>query len=388
MSWMDGRIHRRGHGDQGDRGDQEDQSNHSERRVQGCQGNQRNWKSWGKRAILASLFLCMGFSMESLAKRVDGGVTQREEADSVLVGSLTVAMDVGTGTGSGGTASEGTAAAKANEGAVSSDGTASSGGTTAEAAAGISAEEADAAASDGTAAEGAGQSDGATPQEAEDAENPYLIFSNGRYVDISKPMVALTYDDGPRAANGNRIMDLLEQYNGRATFFLVGNMVNANKAEVQRMAADGMEVANHSWDHQYFNKLGAAAIQSEVSKCNAAIYEACGVMPTLIRLPGGNITNTVRANVSMPMIYWTIDTRDWQHRSAAKTIEHVVGKVKDGDIVLMHEIWDSTVAAQETIIPALANQGFQLVTVSELAAFRGYVLGTGVQYVSFPMKAQ
>lgn len=220
-------------------------------------------------------------------------------------------------------------------------------------------------------------------QQAQAAENPNLVMSNGRQLDLTKPMVALTYDDGPFPAVGNLLMDELAKVNGRATFFMVGNRVAGAKEEVQRMVREGHEVANHSWDHQYFNKLGAEAIRSEVAKTNEAIAAACGVTPTLMRLPGGNINATVRANVNMPMIYWSIDTLDWKTKNAQKTIDAVVGKVKDGDIVLMHEIWKQTGVANQTIIPALAKQGFQLVTVSELAKYKGHTLGLGQQYSSF-----
>lgn len=240
--------------------------------------------------------------------------------------------------------------------------------------------------STGTEAASQTQSQSVAQETAAGTENSNLVMSNGRQLDLTKPMVALTYDDGPDSAKGNRIMDILEQYNGRATFFLVGNRVAKNAAEVQRMVKDGMEVANHSYDHSYYNKLGAEAIRAEISRCNEAIAAVSGVTPTLCRLPGGNITATVRANVSMPMIYWSIDTLDWKTKSAQKTAEAVVGKVKDGDIVLMHEIWASTVEAQATIIPALVQQGFQLVTVSELVQYRGYQLTTGQQYSSFPKK--
>ncbi len=243
------------------------------------------------------------------------------------------------------------------------------------------------AAAETSAQSAAGETTAAsTESTAAGAENSNLVMSNGRQLDLTKPMVALTYDDGPDSAKGNRIMDILEQYNGRATFFLVGNRVAKNAAEVQRMVKDGMEVANHSYDHSYYNKLGAEAIRSEISRCNEAIAAVSGVTPTLCRLPGGNITSTVRANVTMPMIYWSIDTLDWKTKSAQKTAEAVVGKVKDGDIVLMHEIWASTVEAQETIIPELVKQGFQLVTVSELVQYRGYQLTTGQQYSAFPKK--
>ncbi len=228
-------------------------------------------------------------------------------------------------------------------------------------------------AAQGTKTESAAQSEGGK------------VMSNGRYVDPAKPMVALTYDDGPYAAVGNIIMDECAKVNGRVTFFMVGNRVGNYASEVKRMAAEGHELGNHSYDHALFNHLGGAQIQAEVAKCNQAIANVSGVTPTIMRLPGGNITNTVRKNVSMPMIYWSIDTLDWKTRNAQSTINAVVGKVKDGDIVLMHEIQKSSGEAAKTIIPELAKKGFQLVTVSELARFKGATLsgGNGKQYSRF-----
>lgn len=228
-------------------------------------------------------------------------------------------------------------------------------------------------AAQGTKTESAAQSEGGK------------VMSNGRYVDPAKPMVALTYDDGPYAAVGNIIMDECAKVNGRVTFFMVGNRVGNYASEVKRMAAEGHELGNHSYDHALFNHLGGAQIQAEVAKCNQAIANVSGVTPTIMRLTGGNITNTVRKNVSMPMIYWSIDTLDWKTRNAQSTINAVVGKVKDGDIVLMHEIQKSSGEAAKTIIPELAKKGFQLVTVSELARFKGATLsgGNGKQYSRF-----
>lgn len=207
--------------------------------------------------------------------------------------------------------------------------------------------------------------------------------SSGRQLDGSKPMVALTFDDGPQPSVGNRIMDCLAQYGGKATFFMVGDRVAARASEVQRMVAEGHEVANHTMNHKYLQTLGASAIQAQVNQANDAIQAACGVRPTLMRLPGGNHNSTVLANTGMPMIQWNIDTLDWKTRDAAKTVAAVVGKVKDGDIVLMHELYSQSGDAALQIIPALVNQGFQLVTVSEMAAAKGYNLQAGKLYSSF-----
>lgn len=199
------------------------------------------------------------------------------------------------------------------------------------------------------------------------------VLSGGRWIDPSKPMIALTFDDGPYAPVGNRIMDCLEQYNGRSTFFVVGNRVSQYKTEIRRMHDNGHEIANHTYEHKYLTKLGAEAIRSQIERCNDAVAAITGEAPKLVRLPGGLKNSTVLANVHYPMIMWNIDTMDWKTKNAQKTIAAVVGKVHDGDIVLMHELYTASGDAAVSIIPALTEQGFQLVTVSEMARFRGGV---------------
>lgn len=240
------------------------------------------------------------------------------------------------------------------------------------------------AAAQQTAAEAAAQqaaAEAAAQQAA--AEAAAQQQAAGRTIDPSKPMVALTFDDGPQPSVGNRIMDCLAQYGGKATFFMVGERVPSYKTEVQRMVAEGHEVANHTMNHKYLQKLGAAEIQSQVTKCNDAIEAACGVRPKIMRLPGGNHNATVLANTHMPMIQWNIDTLDWKTRNAQKTVDSVLNQVKDGDIILMHELYSQSGDAALRIIPELTNRGYQLVTVSEMAAAKGHTLQAGKLYSSF-----
>lgn len=203
-----------------------------------------------------------------------------------------------------------------------------------------------------------------------------------RYIDPAKPMVALTFDDGPQTNVDNQIMDCLSQYGGKATFFIVGERVASRQPAVQRMVAEGHEVANHTMNHKYLQKQSAAEIQRQVRLCNDAVLAACGVRPAVMRLPGGGYNNTVLANTNMPMIQWSIDTLDWKTRNADKTVAAVVGKVKDGDIVLMHDLYSQTGEAALRIIPELTAQGYQLVTVSEMAAAKGRPLQAGKIYSS------
>lgn len=205
----------------------------------------------------------------------------------------------------------------------------------------------------------------------------------GRQIDPNKPMVALTFDDGPYAPVGNRIMDCLAQYGGKATFYVVGERCASYKTELQRMVAEGHEIGNHTNNHKYLNKLDAAQIREQIQKGNQAIIDASGKGAATVRLPGGCKNATVLANVDAPIVLWSIDTLDWKTRNAQKSIDAVLGHVKDGDIVLMHELYNASGDAALTIIPKLVEQGYQLVTVSELAQYRGG-MENGKIYYSFP----
>jgi len=155
---------------------------------------------------------------------------------------------------------------------------------------------------------------------------------------------------------------------------MVGTNVDSNAAVIRRMAEQGCEVANHTNDHKYLTKIGAEGIRSQVGSVNQKIASACGVSPVLMRPPGGYVDGaslSVLGSMGMPAIMWSIDTRDWQHRNAQRTIDTVLDQVKDGDIILMHDIYEPTAQAAEVLIPELTARGYQLVTVSELASFRG-----------------
>ena len=214
-----------------------------------------------------------------------------------------------------------------------------------------------------------------------------LVFSGGRYIDQSKPMVALTFDDGPDVQVDGVLMDELEKVNGRSTFFVVGQRVEKFPEDIKNTVERGHEIGNHSYDHDiHLSSKGQDYIRNEFDKTDDAVEKAAGVRPALVRLPGGNISNDVKAVVKKPLIFWSIDTEDWRSRDAEKTQNSILSQVKDGDIVLMHALYLSTAQACKTVIPELHARGYQLVTVSELIHFRGQNVqgGNGVQYKSFP----
>ncbi|MCD8084260.1 MAG: polysaccharide deacetylase family protein [Clostridiales bacterium] len=196
-------------------------------------------------------------------------------------------------------------------------------------------------------------------------------------IDPTKPMVALTFDDGPSASATLRILEALSQNGGRATFFMVGRQVTKYPDVVRSVAASGSEIGNHTYDHVAMTKEDPTELAEQLSKNNQTISSVCGVAPVLMRPVGGAQSDTgmtVVGAVSMPAVLWSVDTLDWKTRDAQSTIAAVLDTVQDGDIILMHDLYDATAEAAETIIPELTERGYQLVTVSELASYRGGML--------------
>ena len=196
-------------------------------------------------------------------------------------------------------------------------------------------------------------------------------------IDPNKPMVALTYDDGPSASATPRILAKLQECGGRATFFMVGKQAERNMGIVKQMAEQGCEVANHTYDHTLMTKVAPAELASQLARTNQVVSDASGISPILMRPCGGARSDAgmnVVGAISMPAVLWSIDTLDWKTRDAQTTINAVLEGVKDGDIILMHDLYDATADASQTIIPELINRGFQLVTVSELSSYRGGML--------------
>jgi len=198
-------------------------------------------------------------------------------------------------------------------------------------------------------------------------------------IDPDRPMIALTFDDGP----GERtieILDKLEQYGSSATFFLLGSNVTRRSEVVEEIAASRSEIGNHSFTHTILTSLNKDAIRAEVEGTNHAIEEIIGESPTLFRPPYGATNHLIRTAVDMPMILWTVDTLDWRYRNVQTIIDNVLNNAGDGDVVLLHDIHDATVDATLILIPELVSRGYQLVTVSELAEAKGIYLENGEIY--------
>ena len=209
-----------------------------------------------------------------------------------------------------------------------------------------------------------------------------LISKEVTSIDPKKPMIALTFDDGP-GKRTEELLDVLEEYHAHATFFVLGDKVDRYEDAIRKMQKIGCEVGNHSYDHEDLSKLKKKGLNKQIDTTNKLIKDLTGVSTMLVRPPYGAISDTMKKQLDQPMILWNIDTLDWKTRNSEKTIDAVMKDVKDGDIVLLHDIHSETIDAAVELIPMLLEEGYQLVTVSEMAAVKGISLEAGERYTDF-----
>ena len=193
-----------------------------------------------------------------------------------------------------------------------------------------------------------------------------------RRVDPDKPMIALTFDDGPGPGT-RRILRALESVDGRATFCMVGDRVNDYAQTARMVAEQGSEIATHTLSHPNLAKLSAGEVRAELEQSIAAIEQVTGVRPGVLRPPYGSTSEDVQQicrEMGVVIANWNVDTEDWRVRDADAILNHVLDNARDGAIVLCHDLYPETAAAMEQAVEALAAQGYQLVSVSELLQAR------------------
>ena len=209
------------------------------------------------------------------------------------------------------------------------------------------------------------------------------IASFKRRIDPSKPMIALTFDDGP-SEETDRILRVLAEYNSRATFCVIGNKVETYADVIKRTVAGGNEIACHTWSHPKLTELSYATIKSQIERTNNAVREITGgYQIKVLRPPYGSVNKNVRqvcAELDMVIAHWEVDTKDWSTRSTSKTYRAIINGASNGLIVLCHDLYSTTAAAAEQAIPELVARGYQLVTVSELLSFHKNGVTPGTVY--------
>lgn len=201
-------------------------------------------------------------------------------------------------------------------------------------------------------------------------------------------LIALTFDDGPYSPVTERILDVLEKNGARATFFVVGNRVASYKSSVERAAKLGCEIGSHTFTHQNLTKVSVEGMKSELEKTNDAVSKITGHDITVLRPPEGAVNDSVRAHANYPLVLWSVDSKDWKYRNAAKDYDNVVNNVFDGCIILMHDLYPATADAVTKFVPELVAKGYKFVTFSELMELRGVKTENGVKYFSAKPKDQ
>ena len=197
--------------------------------------------------------------------------------------------------------------------------------------------------------------------------------------------VALTFDDGPSGRFTRELLDGLQQRGARATFFLCGYRIKEYPEEARRIYEEGHEIGYHGYSHKNMRDMSRRAIAQELIDTRALLPEDCE--PVLFRPPGGFVTDGVRqvAEVrQLTLLRWSVDPRDWAVSSTAAIEASVLKHVKDGDVILLHDMTATSVRAALDIVDTLQQQGFRFVTVSELAQLREIRLKPGKTYTDFP----
>ena len=197
--------------------------------------------------------------------------------------------------------------------------------------------------------------------------------------------LALTFDDGPSGRFTARLLDALAEREVHATFFLCGYRIEQFPELTARIALEGHEIGTHGYAHKFFSGLSPKDVCCDLERAQRCIEDAGGE-PTLLRPPGGIFdAKVLRQSVcaDLPVILWSVDPEDWRRSDSGAVAADIIREAKNGDIILMHDMSDSSVDAALRVIDALTAQGFRFFTVSELAALSGTPLQGGQAYYRF-----
>lgn len=197
--------------------------------------------------------------------------------------------------------------------------------------------------------------------------------------------VALTFDDGPSGRFTRRLLEGLEERQVQATFLLCGYRLKTYPELAQKIYGAGHEIGLHGYSHKNMATLSRGELQKEIADTRALLPPGCEAV--FLRPPGGSgsaLVAQVAAQNGLAILTWSVDPRDWAVHDAAAVEAAVVSQVRDGDVILLHDLSDSSVDAALAIIDRLQEEGFQFVTAGQLASLRGVTLQPGKTYTCFP----
>lgn len=192
------------------------------------------------------------------------------------------------------------------------------------------------------------------------------LDTNEKDMTSENKRVALTFDDGPDPKVTTQILETLKKYDAKATFFMLGSRVEYYPDIAKNVQAAGHELGNHTWTHPNLVKASAKKISNEINNTSTIIEDVTGQKATSFRPPYGAFNDTVSEQSDLPIILWDVDTLDWKHRNPNQLLAYVKQSTKDGSIILMHDIHQSTADGLDAVLAYLKDEGYEFVTVSQL----------------------
>lgn len=204
-------------------------------------------------------------------------------------------------------------------------------------------------------------------------------------------LIALTFDDGPSSVSTPVLLDGLAQRGIHATFFLVGTMVADNHDLVRRITAEGHQIGVHTYDHnstQGLAGLTETQFRTQVDTTRDLLTALTGQTSFMLRPPYGFVDDSVRRWADAPIILWSVDTEDWRDKNADRIARHIIDHAEDGAIILLHDIFSTSVQGALQAVDALLEEGYHFVTVEELFAAKGITLVNGEVYRSAAQRTE
>ena len=200
----------------------------------------------------------------------------------------------------------------------------------------------------------------------------------GAEIPMGEKYVALTFDDGPRRGTTDRLLDGLKERGASATFFLIGQQIGENADLVARMAEEGHQIGNHTWSHQRLDSVSPEAAAREVEQTEAALEALLGGGEYWLRPPYGQVSEG--ADFGVPLVKWCVDPRDWESRNTEKVTRAILDNVEPNSIILLHDIYPTSVDAALKVVDRLQEEGYWFVTVEELLWLNGVTPEAGRMY--------
>ena len=197
---------------------------------------------------------------------------------------------------------------------------------------------------------------------------------DGYIYDPNKKSIAITFDDGPSKTYNPKINEALKNNKAHATFFMIGNIMNNCQSCILNTISNGNIIGSHTYEHMNIKNKDLATVNNSLTKANNVYYNITKENIKYLRPPYGSYNKTNLTNINLSFILWNLDTEDWRYRNKDHIVNYIKENVKDGCIILMHELYETSYEALEEILPWLYANGYQVVNIEELASLKGKTL--------------